>query len=173
MIFFGHQEWASGIRPPALPKPRFFPCFRMHSVELLVSVPPSYFGKTSFRRTFTAIIGAYYLGTFLVPEAKTYRFLADVLNDLAVIIDMFSPILGNFLFPGARALGLCTSAALRALCGVVAGGSKAAITLHFATPSTGMGDVGDLNAKDGSKETVLALAGMLVSASALPSKQPI
>jgi hypothetical protein len=99
----------------------------------------------------------------LVPEAKTYRFLADILNDLAVIIDVFSPVLSTLLVSGARVAGLCTSAALRALCGMVAGGSKAAITLHFATPSIGLGDVGDLNAKDSSKETVLALVGMLVS----------
>jgi hypothetical protein len=108
-----------------------------------------------------AIVGAYQIGTSLVPEAKTYRLLADVLNDLALISDTLSPRLD--IFPGARVLCLCTSAVMRALCGVLAGGSKAAITLHFATPVTGMGDVGDLNAKDSSKETVLALFGMLVS----------
>jgi hypothetical protein len=51
------------------------------------------------------------------------------------------------------------------LCGIVAGGSKAAISLHFASPSKGKGDIGDLNAKDASKETVLALIGMLVRSS--------
>jgi len=34
--------------------------------------------------------------------------------------------------------------------------------MHFATPLEGTGDVGDLNAKDSSKETVLGLLGMLV-----------
>jgi hypothetical protein len=102
-----------------------------------------------------------------MPEAKTYRFLADILNDLAVIIDVLSPVLSTLFFPGARVIGLCISAALKALCGIVAGGSKTAITVHFATPSTGMGDLGDLNAKDSSKETVLALLGMLVSVCAL------
>lgn len=34
--------------------------------------------------------------------------------------------------------------------------------MHFASPVNGKGDVGDLNAKDASKETVLALFGMLV-----------
>jgi len=110
----------------------------------------------------TAIVGAYYLGTSLMPETKMYRFLADIMNDFAVIIDVLSPVLGA-LFPWARVVGLCTSAVLRALCGIVAGGSKTAISLHFSTPSTGLGDLGDLNAKDSSKETVLALAGMLVS----------
>lgn len=64
-----------------------------------------------------------------------------------------------------RGIALCFSGVCRALCGVVAGGSKAALTLHFAQPDNGAatGDVGDMSAKDGSKETVLALFGMLVS----------
>lgn len=57
---------------------------------------------------------------------------------------------------------MCLSGGLRALCAIAAGGSKAALTMHFATPVRGTGDIGDLNAKDGSKETVLALLGMLV-----------
>lgn len=66
-----------------------------------------------------------------------------------------------------RGIALCFSGVCRALCGVVAGGSKAALTLHFAQPDNGAatGDVGDISAKDGSKETVLALFGMLVCGS--------
>lgn len=62
-----------------------------------------------------------------------------------------------------RIASLCLSGAFRALCGVVAGGSKTALTVHFATSGRIPGDIGDLNAKDASKETVLALLGMLVS----------
>jgi Vitamin B6 photo-protection and homoeostasis len=109
-----------------------------------------------------AIYGAYTFGSSLVPEAKTYRFLADALNDAAIILDTFSPLLSSHSVPGLRVSALCLSASFRALCGISAGGSKAAITLHFATPIDGTGDVGDLNAKDSSKETVLALLGMLV-----------
>ena len=68
-----------------------------------------------------------------------------------------------------RVVALCLSGALRALCGAVAGGSKAALTVHFAVDGERPGDVGDLSAKDGSKETVLALLGMLVSAVYSPS----
>jgi Vitamin B6 photo-protection and homoeostasis len=112
------------------------------------------------------------LGTSLFPEAKMYRLLADFLNDLALIFDVLSPHLDELaamftsyrLGSGLRITALCISGSLRALCGVVAGGSKAALTLHFATSSTnGPGDIGDLNAKDGSKETVLALLGLLAS----------
>ena len=127
---------------------------------------------------YVAIASGYYLGTSLSPEAKTYRLLADVLNDAAIITDTLSPHLATlslsprfpFLVPtpaaGAasplRIVALCASGALRALCGAVAGGSKAALTVHFASAGVRPGDLGDLNAKDGSKETVLALLGMLV-----------
>lgn len=120
----------------------------------------------------SAIFGAYFLGTSLFPEAKTYRFLADLLNDFAIILDVLSPFFGSLnkhprLPSGAgtfiRIAALCISASCRALCGMAAGGSKAAITLHFASGGDGKGDIGDLNAKDGSKETVLALFGVLVS----------
>lgn len=48
------------------------------------------------------------------------------------------------------------------LCGLVANGSKAALTNHFASPLSGKGDVGEVNAKDASRETVIGLLGMLV-----------
>jgi hypothetical protein len=70
---------------------------------------------------------------------------------------------GRDLGSGIRITALCLSGSFRALCGLVAGGSKAAVTMHFASDSIiGSGDIGDLNAKDGSKETVLALVGLLV-----------
>lgn len=101
-----------------------------------------------------------------------YRLLADILYDAAIILDTLSPAIRAIAvdagLPPAigsdiRLTALCMSGAFRALCGIAAGGSKAALTLHFASGGTGTGDVGDLNAKDGSKETVLALIGLLVS----------
>ncbi|KAF5370391.1 hypothetical protein D9758_006924 [Tetrapyrgos nigripes] len=137
---------------------------------LLLSISQDMFGRL------TTIIGAYYLGSSLFPEAKTYRFLADILNDAAIILDTISPMLALF-FP-FRLLStsrlpfqiytLCISASLRSLCGIAAGGSKTAITMHFATPLEGSGDVGDLNAKDSSKETVLGLLGMLLGTVVVP-----
>ena len=118
--------------------------------------------------TALAILSAYLLGTSLFPEAKTYRLLADIFNDTAFVLDTLSPYFSHVTLVGTiscRGLALCLSGGLRALCGLAAGGSKAAITMHFAQPDdrSASGDIGDLNAKDGSKETVLALAGMLVS----------
>jgi len=67
-----------------------------------------------------------------------------------------------------RIVALCLSGSLRAICGVAAGGSKSALTLHFATPERGTGDLGELSAKDASKETVLSLFGMLLGSLIVP-----
>jgi len=67
-----------------------------------------------------------------------------------------------------RIVALCVSGSLRALCGIAAGGSKSALTLHFATPESGTGDLGELSAKDASKETVLSLFGMLLGSLLVP-----
>jgi hypothetical protein len=128
----------------------------------------------------TTIVAAYYVGTCLFPEAKTYRFLADILFDAAIVLDVLSPLLNSvyvpfyvpLLFPGSasglRIVALCLSASLRALCAIAAGGSKSALSLHFATPVSGKGDLGELNAKDGSKETVLSLLVMLLGSFLVP-----
>ncbi|KAE9399909.1 DUF647-domain-containing protein [Gymnopus androsaceus JB14] len=119
---------------------------------LLLTVLQDIFGRL------TTIVGAFFFGSSLFPEAKTYRFLADLLNDAAIIIDTLSPLLAS----------LYDAASLRSLCGIAAGGSKNAIKMHFATPLEGTGDVGDLDAKDSSKETVLALLGMLIGTLTVP-----
>ncbi|KAE9384108.1 DUF647-domain-containing protein, partial [Gymnopus androsaceus JB14] len=145
---------------------------------LLLTVLQDIFGQL------TTIVGAFFFGSSLFPEAKTYRFLTDLLNDAAIIIDTLSPLLASlydayapqiatslpFLPPTVplRVYTLCLSASLRSLCGIAAGGSKNAIKMHFATPSEGTGDVGDLDAKDSSKETVLALLGMLIGTLTVP-----
>jgi hypothetical protein len=83
-----------------------------------------------------------------------YRLLADILNDIAFILDCLSPI-----FPKAvRVVILSFSSVLRALCGVAAGSAKASLSAHFAK----WGNLGELNAKDSSQETVISLLGMLV-----------
>ncbi|KAJ7093455.1 vitamin B6 photo-protection and homoeostasis-domain-containing protein [Mycena belliarum] len=121
--------------------------------------------QDSFSRL-TTIAAAYLVGPLLSPEAKSFRLLADLANDAALLLDALSPRLAPT--PALRTTALCLSGALRALCGVAAGGAKAALALHFASPPGSTGDVGDLNAKDGSKETVLALLGMLAGSLLVP-----
>jgi hypothetical protein len=100
------------------------------------------------------ILFAWRFGTSLEPECKMYRLLADILNDFAFVLDCLSPA-----FPKPfRVLILSFSSVLRALCGVAAGSAKASLSAHFAR----WGNLGELNAKDSSQETVISLLGMLV-----------
>lgn len=86
------------------------------------------------------------------PECKMYRLLADILNDTGFILDMISPV-----FPKPmRVFVLSFSSVLRSLCGVAAGSAKASLSAHFAK----WGNLGELNAKDSSQETVISLVGM-------------
>jgi hypothetical protein len=89
-----------------------------------------------------------------------YRLAADVFNDGAMILDCLSPA-----FPkAARVMLLSFSSVLRALCGVAAGSSKASLSAHFAT----QGNLGELNAKDSSQETIISLMGMLAGSLIVP-----
>ncbi|KAJ3535658.1 hypothetical protein NM688_g6947 [Phlebia brevispora] len=96
----------------------------------------------------TTILSAYYLGTLLFPEAKTYRLLADILNDAALVLDTLSPHLASFF-------------CLHGWCLLIS-------RHRIPADSTAVGDIGDLSAKDGSKETVLALLGMLCGSLVVP-----
>ncbi|KAF2491100.1 DUF647-domain-containing protein [Lophium mytilinum] len=99
------------------------------------------------------ILFAHRLGTALEPECKMYRLAADVFNDAAMVLDCLSPA-----FPKpVRVLVLGLSSILRSLCGVAAGSAKASLSAHFAQ----RGNLGELNAKDSSQETVISLLGML------------
>ncbi|KAF4628777.1 hypothetical protein G7Y89_g9371 [Cudoniella acicularis] len=100
------------------------------------------------------ILFAHRLGTSLEPECKMYRLAADIFNDSAMILDCFSPALPK----ASRVILLSCSSVLRSLCGVAAGSSKASLSAHFAT----QGNLGELNAKDSSQETIISLLGMLV-----------
>ncbi|KAI0156477.1 DUF647-domain-containing protein [Xylariaceae sp. FL1272] len=100
------------------------------------------------------ILFAHRLGQAIEPECKFYRFLADIFNDTSMILDILSPTL-----PGpAKVTALCASGVLKALCGVSGASAKASLSAHFAKS----GNLAELNAKDGSQETVISLVGMLV-----------
>lgn len=117
----------------------------------------------------TSILFASHAAPRISSEVKYYRFLADVVNDAAFVLDLLAPALASSsrlpsalsLLPlSPRALVLCTSSMLRAICGVAGGSSKAVLSTHFARNNPE--SVGDLNAKDGSQETVVGLLGMWV-----------
>ncbi|KAH7094733.1 vitamin B6 photo-protection and homoeostasis-domain-containing protein [Paraphoma chrysanthemicola] len=117
------------------------------TAALLLSVLQESMGRIA------TILFAHRLGTALEPECKMYRLAADVFNDTAMVLDCLSPA-----FPKPfRVLVLSFSSVLRSLCGVCAGSAKASLSAHFAKK----GNLGELNAKDSSQETVISLLGML------------
>lgn len=103
---------------------------------------------------FATIFFAHYFAVRIEAEVKFYRFLADIVNDAALVIDVLSPSLTTY----ARVPALCIASACRAICGVCGGSSKAILSAHFARA----GNIGELNAKDGSQETIVSLVGMWV-----------
>ncbi|EKD13834.1 DUF647 domain-containing protein [Drepanopeziza brunnea f. sp. 'multigermtubi' MB_m1] len=117
------------------------------TAALLLSVLQQSMGRIA------TIVFAHRLGTALEPECKMYRLAADIFNDAAMILDCLSPALPK----ASRVALLSLSSVLRSMCGVTAGSSKASLSAHFAT----QGNLGELNAKDSSQETVISLLGML------------
>ena len=85
---------------------------------------------------------------------ESFRLLADLSNDAASLLDCALPFL-----PGLRARVcvtlLCT--VLRSLCGVCAGAVRPVILSHLALSERG---VADLQAKEGSQETLVTLLGL-------------
>jgi hypothetical protein len=86
--------------------------------------------------------------------AKQWRLFADVTNDLAMALDLASP-----LFPKAFLLMACLGSLARAMTSVAGGATRAALTQHFARSS---GRAADVAAKEQSQETAVTIVGMLI-----------
>ncbi|KAI1630102.1 vitamin B6 photo-protection and homoeostasis-domain-containing protein [Exophiala viscosa] len=119
----------------------------------LVTTMLLYIAQETIGRVAT-ILFAHQFSQRIAAEVKFYRFFADIVNDIAFVLDCMSPGLPII----GRVLTLCVSNAFRAMCGVAGGSSKAILSAHFAKA----GNIGELNAKDGSQETMLSLVGMWV-----------
>ncbi len=108
--------------------------------------------QDTFSRMAT-ILFAHRMGQAIEPECKTYRFMADLFNDSALLLDLLTPVL-PFV---PKVCVMVVSSILRALCGIAANASKASLSAHFAKT----GNLAELNAKEASQETVISLLGML------------
>lgn len=83
-----------------------------------------------------------------------WRFYADILNDLAISIDLLAPFFKNCFL-----LMSCLSNLSRAIVGVAGGSTRAALTQHQAIAQ----NMGDVSAKDGSQETLVNLLALIVN----------
>jgi Vitamin B6 photo-protection and homoeostasis len=98
------------------------------------------------------ILFAHWRSRSIEAECKMYRLAADIFNDIAMILDCCSPMLPKTF----RVPFFCASSVFRTMCGVAGGSSKAILSSHFAKAD----NIGELNAKDSSQETVISLLGM-------------
>lgn len=105
------------------------------------------------------ILFAWMKGTKLDSEAKKWRLFADILNDIAMFMEILAPF-----FPVFFTVIMCTSGVFKSIVGVAGGATRAALTVHQARRD----NMADISAKDGSQETLVNLAGLLVSFILIP-----
>ncbi|KAF3431582.1 hypothetical protein FNV43_RR26313 [Rhamnella rubrinervis] len=108
-----------------------------------------------FLRDLTGMLGGilftFSQGSNLDSNAKMWRLVADLMNDLGMLMDLISP-----LFPSAFVYVVCLGSLSRSFTGVASGATRAALTQHFALHN----NAADISAKEGSQETVATMIGM-------------
>ncbi|KAL6529306.1 Protein root UVB sensitive 3 [Orobanche gracilis] len=108
-----------------------------------------------FLRDLTGMLGGvlftFYQGSNLDSNAKMWRLVADLMNDLGMLMDLISP-----LFPSAFVFIVCLGSISRSFTGVASGATRAALTQHFALQN----NAADISAKEGSQETFATMVGM-------------
>ncbi|XP_019059333.1 PREDICTED: protein root UVB sensitive 3 isoform X4 [Tarenaya hassleriana] len=108
-----------------------------------------------FLRDFTGMLGGilftFYQGSNLDSNAKMWRLVADLMNDIGMLMDLLSP-----LFPSAFLVIVCLGSLSRSFTGVASGATRAALTQHFALQE----NAADISAKEGSQETMATMMGM-------------
>ncbi|KZC09706.1 PREDICTED: RUS1 family protein C16orf58 homolog [Dufourea novaeangliae] len=99
------------------------------------------------------IVFAWLHGTDLDGQCKKWRLFADILNDLAMGIELLLP----YFSPYSLVI-LCISTTMKSIVGVAGGATRAALTQHQALQN----NLADVSAKDGSQETCVNLIGSFV-----------
>ncbi|XP_066596705.1 RUS family member 1 isoform X2 [Prorops nasuta] len=94
------------------------------------------------------IIFAWWNGTALDGQCKKWRLFADILNDIAMGIELLIPY-----FSSHSVFILCITSAMKSVVGVAGGATRAALTQHQALQN----NLADVSAKDGSQETCVNL----------------
>ena len=97
-------------------------------------------------------------------HVKEWRLFADVINDVALTLDMLAPHVAAVFSSSNNNSGstagmviLCASTICKTMCGMSAGATKGRITQHFAVK----GNMADLTAKESTQETLVSLLGMI------------
>ena len=100
------------------------------------------------------LLFSYFASNYFDSHVKEFRLFADIINDIGLTLDVLSPhIRGNRRFLLSSFATLC-----KIMCGISAGATKSSITQHFSL----RGNMADLNAKEGTQETLVSLIGILL-----------
>ena len=110
-----------------------------------------------------AVLFAAARGSSFDAHAKQWRLFADCANDVGMALELLAPTLGARYGRGAFLATACAGSLARAVCGVAAGATRAALTRHFARAH----NAADVAAKEASQETATSVfgsaAGVLVA----------
>uniref|UniRef100_A0A673NH01 RUS1 family protein C16orf58 homolog n=1 Tax=Sinocyclocheilus rhinocerous TaxID=307959 RepID=A0A673NH01_9TELE len=98
-------------------------------------------------------------GTGIHSDWEDVLLFADILNDVAMFMEIAAPH-----FPPFFTLIVCIAGIFKSIVGVAGGATRAALTVHQARRN----NMADISAKDGSQETLVNLAGLLVSLALIP-----
>jgi hypothetical protein len=86
-------------------------------------------------------------------DVRKWRLFADVINDVGLTLELVSP-----LCPGYFLLFATLGSVCRSMCGVAAGATRSALSLHFARKK----NLADISAKEGIQETCVTLLGLVL-----------
>ena len=100
------------------------------------------------------LVFSYMASHYFDIYVKEFRLFADVINDVALTLDMVAP-----LYPHYSLYVLALSTICKTMCGMSAGATKGRITHHFAGPNGN--NMADLTAKESTQETLVSLLGMM------------
>ncbi|XP_036369414.1 RUS family member 1 isoform X4 [Octopus sinensis] len=99
------------------------------------------------------IIFAWVQGTNLDCNAKRYRLLADILNDVAIFLDILASLIPAQLF----IFMVCLSSLCRSIVGIAGASTRAALSQHQARRN----NMADVSVKDSSQETLVNVTALL------------
>ncbi|KAL7307547.1 hypothetical protein TKK_0000242 [Trichogramma kaykai] len=103
------------------------------------------------------IIFAWWQGNNLDSQCKKWRLFADILNDVAMSIEVMLPYLSSS-FLSYSLYTLCLTTGMKAIVGIAGGATRVAIMQHHAIKD----NMADVSAKEHSQGTLVNLAGSIV-----------
>jgi Vitamin B6 photo-protection and homoeostasis len=88
-------------------------------------------------------------------NVKSWRYFADFINNVGITLEVLAPLSRMAFLPV-----LCLASVCKALCGVSAGASGAAINEHWGSKR---GNIADVLSKNGAQHTIVSLVGLFLS----------